>query len=166
MSSSTRCPPRAAATSSARPSGKPFLPTTRTCVWWYWAPGHVAPAAGQALRLHERALRPEVPGPDRNRSRPAGQPHPPANHGAGRRRSGRAHHVAGDARGALTAGAPRPPALLRADDHRHGPDYFSRRLEGPLTAKAVIQFKWITSYPIIGLRTYLALTEPLPEKQT
>src|SRR2546427_7367096 len=32
----------------------------------------------------------------------------------------------------LTAGAPHPPALLRADDHRHGPDYFSRRLEGPL----------------------------------
>src|SRR5437773_988107 len=33
-----------------------------------------------------------------------------------------------------TAGAPRPPALLRADDHRHGPDYFSRRLEGPLAS--------------------------------
>src|SRR3989442_1439006 len=150
---------------SIPPQSRFFLPRGPACGGTGHR-GHVAPAAGKALRLHERVLRSDVPGSDRIRSQPIGQPHPPANHGAGRRRSGRAHHVAGNARGALTAGAPRPPALLRADDHRHGPDYFSRRLEGPLTAKAVIQFKWITSYPIIGLRTYLALTEPLPEKQT
>ena len=82
---------------------------------------HVAPAARAALRLPQSGVGQRVHGPARERSDLAHQADACALHGARRRRVGRDHHVARDARRARREGAARAPALLRADADRLRP---------------------------------------------